>query len=225
MIDWPEDTAERIAFMRGQRMSWCTIAMALGVSEMTVRAKAEELGLLHRIEPQPWPRRKRKFSPEDIAYLRAEWAKHTPYQEIAAHLGRSPGVIRQRVYHYEKDLPTRVGAAVQLVRKFGHAALQNGATVEEAVTKTQEAIGAAKAEAKRKAKEAQQAHIRRMLDIADLEISTGADRNEVIFKTRHAGLTLEIMGQHFGITRERIRQICDMVAFQRSLERQTEAVQ
>jgi DNA-directed RNA polymerase sigma subunit (sigma70/sigma32) len=40
-------------------------------------------------------------------------------------------------------------------------------------------------------------------------IAAGAPRNGAIIQARNKGLTLERIGDHIGVTRERIRQICE----------------
>jgi len=170
--------------------------------------------------PRP-ERRFKRWRPEEDEYLRQEWLRHTPAQEIAKALIRSVGVIRQRIFHNHKDLHgKRVPGATRLVRKHGHAVLQAGGTPAEAAAAMKAAKVLAYADAKASATKAKQARYEVALSVMRSAIANGGDRDMAIFVARAEGVRLEALGKEFKITRERIRQICEKVAFTISLEAQ-----
>lgn len=57
---------------------------------------------------------------------------------------------------------------------------------------------------------ARMAHVSEQLAEMDRLLARGLRRNYVIALARRSGLHLEEVGQHIGITRERVRQICEV---------------
>lgn len=212
---WPEDTVERIENFRKMNASWAEIATDFGCSVATVRNKAVSLGLF-----QPSP--PRKFSPEEDAVIRADYATYVPVDETARKLNRSSGVIRQRLFHHHRDLlnSTRTGRGTRALKRYGIALLDQGATPDEAAAAVRTKLMAAKAVARVAAINASESRRDRMLTAMKEQIANGKPRNEAIFEARSYGCTLQEIASCFDITRERVRQICDAMAFEIAVRQQ-----
>jgi hypothetical protein len=197
---WPDDTTERILALRADGRSWSYIAAEFGVSIETLRVKAKRDGVL-------MAKSIRRLTPEEDDYIRQEWAKNLPLENMAVHLRRSVGGVRQRIFHRLSDLVgTRSKSATFVVKRYGREALELGKSPHE----VRAAIASATAEAK---------HYRTKAKIEHLhaQIAAGVPRNEAIFEARCSGLTLERIAEEFDVTRERIRQIYQEVGVERAL--------
>lgn len=205
---WPDDTFERVQAALLERKKMREIAEEFGVSVMTMGVKVRSMGFKN-------PRKPNRFTPEDDAVLRADWIAMVDLNETAVKLGRSFGTCRQRLLNAHKDIlkGERTSRVSQAVKQFGVGILANGQTMDEAVTRARKIIIQAKADARVRAIQAKAAFQDRLLTEMKHQIDGGKDRNEAIFECRAGGVSLERIGQHFGVTRERIRQICDETAY------------
>ena len=216
---WPDDTATRIESMRAAGCGWEEIAASFGVRLYFIRTKATELGLL---TPKKW----RRLTPEEDAYIRAEYSKNTPIEMIAAHLGRTYGAIRTQLYSKHRDIVgNRSALASRAIKKYGLQVLEMGATPEQAAIAIREATLNAKAAARKSALDAKQARRQEIIDQMNRRIAEGCERNEAIFEARASGLELEKIAEFTGITRERVRQIYDQVAFAKAMALQAHNLQ
>lgn len=208
IINWPADTKEIIEKMRANNYSWNDIALHFGCNVLTIRNKAIKLNA-HVAREQ------KRFTPEEDAELRRAYIDLEDLKVTAAKMGRSYGVIRQRLYHYHHDLmfTTRTSESQRAVNRYGKEVLS---AFDENYERAAKKIKAAKIEAKSIARAqaiaAREQKLRSDFEIADKEIAQGKNRNEAIFELRASGINLEVIGNHFNITRERIRQIFDKVA-------------
>jgi hypothetical protein len=213
---WPADAAERITVARERGMSFEAIAKEFGVSFATVRNKAIALGI-HRAVAR------RRFTPEEDQIIRADYLAHVDIEVTAAKLGRSWGSVRQRIFHHMKDLlkQGRTPRSWRALRRYGASMLDHGATPDEAALKVKEIVAAAKAQARAAALEAKARRRQERIDLMLEQIATGRDRDLAIFDARALGATLEEIGRAIGVTRERVRQICDQHAFKAAAARMT----
>lgn len=206
---WPDDTAERITALRASGATWEYIGSDFGVSLQAVRHKAKRLGLLS-------PRTMRRFTPEEDAIVRADWLANVNLKETADKLLRSWGTVRQRFFHHHKDLHhSRTSRGQKYFQRFGLALLQHGPNAEIAAVAMREKLLTARAEARVAAINAKQKRRTEILDLMEQAIAAGKPRDEAIFEARAFGVNLEEIAGRFDLTRERIRQICDRVAFER----------
>ncbi len=170
----------------------------------------------------PWKRTRRRFTFEEDCYIRQEFLTHTPIKEIAAKLNRSPGTVGQRIFHHHSDLKgLRYGPLTRLVCKYGKEVLVPNVGAKEAVKIILERKIHAYAAAKTAARNAVQAERFRVLEEMRTSIAAGGSRNKAIFTARAHGVPLRAIAAEFGITRERVRQICGRVAFQLAMQSST----
>ena len=205
---WPGDAAARIKAARERGDSFETIGAEFGVSFATVRNKAIELGL-HIAAPR------RRFTPEEDRIIRADCIAHLDIAVTAAKLGRSWGAVRQRIFHHMKDLlgQGHTPRSWRVLRQYGAAMLDHGATPDEAAVKVKEMVAAAKAQARAAALDAKARRRRERIDLMLEQIARGRNRDAAVFEARSLGAGLEDIGRAIGVTRERVRQICDQHAF------------
>lgn len=205
---WPDDTAARIQNMRAVGAAWQEIADSFGANIASVRYQASKLGLSRR--------ERRLFTPDEDAIIRADYAAHVDVNVTAAKLNRSHGVIRQRIYHHHHDLVngSRSCRGTRALKKFGVELLEHGATPAEALDAVEARMIAARASARAAAIDAKRDHYNYSLKVMLDQIANGKPRNQAIFEARMTGLSLEKIARCFGLTRERIRQICDSSAFE-----------
>lgn len=212
---WPRDTAARIERMLAAKNTWPQLAVSFGCSTSTIRNKAIDLGL-HA------PKKCRRFTPEDDAILRADYIANVDLELTAQKIGCSYGVLRQRLHHHHRDLmgTGRSSHGTVALKRYGQGLLEHGATAGEAAANLRQKIIAARTAAKIAAVQARKTRRGHMLDDMILEIKGGKDRNTAIFEARMLGLHLEEIAGRFDITRERVRQICDEVAFDAAVKQQ-----
>lgn len=203
----PADVIDRITDMLELGLGWREIAAEIGMSIATVRGWAIKFGGYA-------PRHMTRFTDEDRAYITAAWARHDLVEDIADKLGRSFGVVRQEILRLRRGghIETRDPNKTRLLRQYGEAALAAGATPAEALKKMAEAKEAAFSEARDAAASAKRKYRDQVLTALRASVAAGADRNACIFAARADGVSLEEIGAEFGLTRERIRQICNAYA-------------
>ena len=211
---WPADAAQRIKAARERGASFEAIAKDFGVSFATVRNKAIALGV-HVAVPR------RRFTPEEDEIIRADYLAHVDIAITAAKLGRSWGAVRQRIFHYMKDLlkQGRTPRSWRVLRQYGSSMLEQGASPDEAALKVKEMVAAAKAQARAAALEAKARRRQERIDLMLEQIAKGRERDAAVFEARSLGAALEDIGRAIGVTRERVRQICDHYAFKVATDR------
>lgn len=198
------EIAERIADGRDLGTSWQKLAEGFEIDILTVRIWAKKLGVFE-------PSGKKQISENDLRSLCDAWNRGDAVEDIAELLGRSFGVIRQTILRLQrtKRIGSRDPAKTRLLKQYGAAALSKGATPREALRAMQDA----KVQAFANAINAASAAKRRFKDIAmdafRQSIANGEERNAVIFAARAAGVSLKEIGDELGVTRERIRQVCN----------------
>jgi DNA-directed RNA polymerase sigma subunit (sigma70/sigma32) len=205
---WPADTAARIAAARERGASFQTIAADFGVSFAALRNKAIALGV-HTAVPR------RLFTPEEDRIIRADYLAHVDIAVTAAKLGRSWGAVRQRIFHHMKDLlkQGRTTRSWRALRQYGPSMLDHGASPDEAALMVKELVTAVKARARAAALEAKARRRRERIDLMLEQIAGGRERDAAIFEARSLGAAFEDIGRAIGVTRERVRQICNDYAF------------
>jgi len=201
----PDQMADRISDLREMGASWTEIGADLGVSMATARTYAKRFGILVPAKMMP------VFSEEDYAYIIKAWNESIPLEDIADKLGRSFGATRQKVLKLQRlgRLGTRDQAKTRLLKRYGEAALAVAATPAEALKKLSEAKQIAFAAAVNASRAAKRKRYDYALTVMRADIAAGNDRDAAVFACRAEGVTLEEIAAEFGVTRERIRQICN----------------
>jgi len=194
-IVWPPDAIERIERLRAERRTWDEIAGSFSVSMMTVRnfAKKSGVGGFKNVK---------HFTDDDKANIRTWWNDFVDTHEIASRLGRSNEVIRQFVHH---NGLRRNGELMRAVNKYGRWVL----AIDGGWPAIKKHLEVSREEARRVSLSAQLSWERAVLSNMEAKIARGEGRNAAIIEARRAGITLELIGQRIGVTRERIRQICE----------------
>jgi hypothetical protein len=219
-IHWPEDTRETIERLRSGHYTWREIADHFGCNVNTIVEKYRTLVLG---VPEKAKGEKRRFTPEEDAEIRRAYQNFEDLTVTAAKMGRRRGDIYQRILRVHPDLLNKIRKTTTqvLINQYGIDTVKNfDANLHEAATKLRAAKVQAKAEARVAAIEAKAKHYALNFTLADQAIANGEDRNEVIFQLRAQGISLEKIGSHFKVSRERIRQIFDAVSLKKSLVRQ-----
>jgi hypothetical protein len=212
---WPRNTADRIEKMLAAKKTWPQMAVSFGCSTITIRNKAVDLGLYT-------PKKLRRFTPEDDAIIRADYLANADLELTAQKIGCSYGVLKQRIHLCHHDIVRTVRSAhgTLALKRYGQELLRHGATAGEAAANLRQKIIDAKTVAKVTAIRARKTRREQMLDDMMSEINEGKDRNTAIFEARMLGLHLEEIAGRLNITRERVRQICNKVAFDAAVKQQ-----
>lgn len=203
----PSQIVEHISDLRDLGYTWQQIGNNYGLNAQTIIKWATEHGNYE-------PRTIRYFSEDELAYICDAWTKNVPVEDMADHLNRSFGVIRQTILRLRQkgEIAGRDPAKTRLLRLYGEKALAAGSTPAEALRKMNEAKQVALAAAMNASREAKRKHHTRALEKLQADIESGADRDAAIFACRAEGVSLEDIGQSINVTRERIRQICNRYA-------------
>jgi hypothetical protein len=211
---WPVDTAQRIKAARDRGASFEAIARDFGVSLAAIRNKAIALGV-HTTLPR------RRFTPEEDRIIRADYLAHVDVGVTAAKLGRSWGAVRQRIFHHMKDLlkQGRTPRSWRVLRRYGPSMLEHGNTPDEAARKVKELVAVAEGHARAAALEARAKRRQERIDLMLEQIAGGRERDAAVFEARVLGAAFEEIGRAVGLTRERVRQICDQYAFKTAADR------
>jgi hypothetical protein len=209
----PGQIVEDINDLRDLGRTWKQIGDKYGVNAQTILKWAIEHGNYQ-------PRTIRHFTDEEVAYICDAWAKNVHVEDMADHLGRSFGVIRQTLLRLKRrgEIGARDPAKTRLLRLYGESALSAGSSASEALRK----ISQAKQHALAAAINASKAAKRKRYDdaLAQLRgaVASGADRNAAIFECRAEGVALEEIAEVFGVSRERVRQVCNDYAGKIAIE-------
>lgn len=149
----------------------------------------------------------KRFTDEDRAVIEEMFRAHRPVKDIASLLGRSVGTIRQIIHHSGWRRPARVTIALrrvplELANRFDAAKPEEFIAISEAYT---EKVRQAEREMKVALRAARQQKIN---ELEALHRADEMPRDVGIIFRRLLGRTLQELGDHYGVTRERIRQIC-----------------
>lgn len=155
----------------------------------------------------------KRFTPEDDEIIRSDFAASVPIEETAVKLGRSYGVLRQRIFYLGLR---RDGRKTKLAKKFGMDVLQISDDPNEIVRVMAERQAAQKAAVKAE----RAAKSKAAIEALEKALAEGTDRKTAYQAAMLGGATLQQVGDHQGITRERVRQI---VSDQRSQLAEKEA--
>jgi hypothetical protein len=153
----------------------------------------------------------RRFTPQEDAMLRADFLAYVPMEDIAAKLNRTWGTTRQRVMHlglhrshitskYLKHAPSSLKQQFLSGKIDGETLRQR--CIAERVADEQQAREV-KQQAWLNRRNERQVMIATILKRDDLS------RNDMIRSMRNGGARLEEIAVQFGITRERVRQLCE----------------
>lgn len=149
----------------------------------------------------------RRFTPEEDAIIKADYAAYVPTLTIAHKLKRGEGVVRQRLL----VLGLHRSLAVSILMRFAPEELrgQVQALGEEAFIEAVYEHRAKEQEAITQASNAEAAIHQQRMDalVEEILADTSLKRTEKMIAMRAAGLTLKAVGNLYGITRERVRQI------------------
>jgi hypothetical protein len=211
---WPPDTAQRIKAARDRGASFEAVAKEFSVSSVAIRNKAIALGVHTAIS-------RRRFTAEEDRIIRADYLAHVDIAVTAAKLGRSLGAVRQRIFHYMKDLlkQGRTPRSWRVLRQYGASMLDHGTSPDEAARKVKELVAAAQSQARAAALEARARRRQERIDLMLEQIAGGRERDAAVFEARALGAPLEDIGRAIGVTRERARQICNQYAFKAAADR------
>jgi hypothetical protein len=210
---YEEGFADRVKDLREIGLKWHEIADIYKVSTATVRKRSIKLGIL-------LPKTPVRFTEQEWHDIASMWRAYVPLEDIAEKLNRSFGVIRQCVLKLQKQgsIGGRDGTKTRLLKHYGEQALEAGATPAEAIRNINAAKKAAFTAAISQAEAAKQKRYKLAIEKMKADIESGVDRNAAIFAARAEGVTLEQIAVEFGITRERVRQLCVMHAEELALK-------
>lgn len=150
-----------------------------------------------------------RFTPEEVEILKKDYLSYVPLLEIARKLGRSEGVIRQKALHLKlRRSPT-------LMRVLGWAPGHLKAQVHTMLPASfikecfeWRAVEESKIKADANA-EAEAHYLTIIAQSKDIDLNLQLSRNQKMVAKRMIGMTLEAIGQQYGVTRERVRQLTD----------------
>lgn len=217
--DWPADVKEQIELYRKHGQTWAFIAREFGISLPYMYQKAKELQLSTVSTKHPT----RRFTPEEDEIVKTDWVAGVDIHVTAAKLGRSWGVVRQRLNYAHPELRKlyqRYPRVTALYNTLGVTDRKTGLDGVADKVRLQKTIEVAKAEARARAVKAKDEHYALKIKLMMDAIANGKDRNEAIFECRACGISLEAIGQAFGITRERVRQVANMAAYRAAMQRE-----
>jgi uncharacterized protein (DUF433 family) len=144
-----------------------------------------------------------RFTPNDIKILRYDYANYVPTEEIAKKLGRTYGVLRQKIYHLKLQRSNRVTKTLQWAPE--HLKAKRVVLGNEAFIKA--ANQWRKAERRKPVVQRIEDHARDLKIALTISKRTDLDRTAKMKAMRAAGATLQEVADVFGITRERVRQV------------------
>lgn len=196
-----ENVGQIIQHMRDSGKTWAEIAARFGMSTPNIRVWAELTGYKFKKNNQ-------KISEEEIAYIIKSYNSYVPVEEIADTLGRSYGVTRQIILRLQKrsQLGNRDGYRFKAIHHYGC----NPDDPRDGRVMLAEAVEAKRARELNDAEVLRRSHedaVFEALEAMANNIENGMSREEAMLKAREV-CTLEEIAACFGITRERVRQIC-----------------
>lgn len=200
-MKWDKTAIQTILDLREAGLSNSEIATYLGVGIPSINYALAR----HKLDNGIPFRKLKFFSEEEKAFIAKEYAAYTPVEVIAQALGRSCGDIRQRIL---RDRLLRDRSIFCLVKAYGKGVLRHGKTAEEIRNNLQRELEANNKEAREIRKKEMTA---KLAFIEDSILNGEMTRAAAFQWGRQNGVTLQEIGDHFKITRERVRQISDNI--------------
>lgn len=148
-----------------------------------------------------------RMTPDDIEVLRRDYAAGVEVKDIARKLGRSWGVIRQKVH----ALGLHRNSGVTRALRYAPDELK----ARRAEMTDREFTAAAKEWRRGRTARAKAARDEIVRNKVEAIAEAGGPRRAQMASMRDAGATLEAIGNRFGLTRERVRQITDPMYLER----------
>jgi hypothetical protein len=147
----------------------------------------------------------RPFTPEDNEIIRADYADYVDIRVTAEKLGRDHGTMRQRIYTMGLKRDRTVLKMLKWCPEHLKPILKEkgSAAFIAAVNAHSEQLEQSGAELSHEQSEAMAAQI------AAIDARPELERREKMSAMRAIGLTLREIGEHFGVSRERARQLTD----------------
>jgi hypothetical protein len=139
------------------------------------------------------------FTPEDDARIREWYAAYVPVPDIARQLGRSVGVIRQRIL----TLELRRDRSVYMCLKWAPDHLKSRVTDFDPLV-FRDACFAWRREQQAAAIAGRRKQVAKACSAIDRDRTL--DRDAKIRAKRKAGATLQVIADQHGLTRERVRR-------------------
>ena len=214
----PQFVVDHIMDYRDMGLTWDQIGAIYNTKGINARRWAIDYGGY-------LPPKLRYFTDEEDFYIIKSWNESVTVEDIADKLGRSFGTVRQRILRLKRNslIETRDPAKTRLLRQYGQKALEAGSTPTEALRNIRDAKMQAFATARQMAVEAKTKLKKTAMFTLRANMDAGMERDEAIFRARSEGVILNELAEEFGLTRERIRQICikhaEMVALKSLLEK------
>lgn len=140
------------------------------------------------------------FTPEDDARIREWYAAYVPVPDIARQLGRSVGVIRQRIL----TLELRRDRSVYMCLKWAPDHLKSRVTDFDPLV-FRDTCFAWRREQQAAAIAGRRKQVAKACSAIDRDRTL--DRDAKIRAKRKAGATLQVIADQHGLTRERVRQL------------------
>lgn len=190
-LSWSQEHDDLLRRRRSERATTKEIAAELNRTASAVQTRIICLGLTRSL---------RHFTEAEDAVIRADYANHIDVYEIAQKLGRTTGTLRQRILHLGL---TRDARKTSLAKRFGAEALAISDDPAEIRRILHERAIAKKQEQER----AREEKVKTALDEMVAAITDGIDRKVAFQTALLSGATLQQVGDVYGITRERVRQI------------------
>jgi hypothetical protein len=179
-------------------------AARLGRGKGSVAANARKMGLW-RLGPSP--NSIRHYTPADREVVRRDYTAFVPVEQTARRLNRSPESIRQQILHMGLHRRGRVSLALTWAPRHLRA-LFGTLPDDEWVDRCYEWRSGRERQRADRERQARERQDRQLAAIgAAILARKGMSRDEKIVAMRVRGLALLAIGQQFGLTRERVRQI------------------
>ncbi len=147
----------------------------------------------------------RAFTPEENEIIRSDYADYVDVRVIAEKLGRDYGTIRQRLLtmHLKRDrsvlkmLKWCPEHLKPVLKDKGSAAFIEAVNAHSEQVEQSEVILSVEQRAEKDAQ------------IAAIDARPELERREKMSAMRAIGMTMAEIGRHFGVSRERVRQLTD----------------
>jgi hypothetical protein len=152
---------------------------------------------------------KRRWTPEEDEIIRADFADYIDVRVTAAKIGRDTGTLRQRIYQFHLKRDQGITRLLRWCPEHLKPLLKTRGVdaFREVYDREQQQIREAESEAGPEAKSAEEnEEITRRV----MEIDSSLERREKMMAMRAIGLTLQEIGDRFGLSRERVRQLTDL---------------
>lgn len=174
-----------------QKVPCADIAVLLGRSAGSVQTRVVSLGMRRYSN--------KRFTTEEDEKIRAMFIADKPVEEIADETGRTISSVRKRVFDMRLR---RDGRRVKLQKRYG-IEIPPGQDAIAAIRQMREQTEQESARRDREHKE----RVARVLDEVETGVRAGLSRTFLFRAAMADGATLQAIGDRFGISRERVRQL------------------